>query len=146
MDHALSPFATYSSIASREMQPRVAFAVNAAATVSGMKPEDYWRLVGAPRVREQKAALGREVSNSSIAAAVEAATGKNTSRQLVEAWFAGEREPYISQLIALCSKLGLDFRTVLAPPSTRERRPAIRGSERDFSSRKPDARIGTKSR
>lgn len=127
------------------MQPRVAFAVNVTATVGGMTPGDYWRLIGAPRARERKEELGRAVSNSSIAAAVEAATGKNTSRQLVEAWFTGEREPYVSQLIALGEKLGLDPIALLAPP-TRARRPAIQGSDVKIHARKPDKLPRHKSR
>jgi hypothetical protein len=74
---------------------------------------NYWRDVGAPKARARKAELGRSVSNSMIAAAVETASGKSTSRQLVEEWFKGEREPYVSQLVALCEHLGLELSGVL---------------------------------
>lgn len=84
------------------------------ATLGGVDTtSNYWRDVGAPKVRERKAELGREVSNTTIAAAVEKSSGKNTSRQLVEEWFKGEREPYVSQLVALCEYLDLDPATVL---------------------------------
>jgi hypothetical protein len=79
-----------------------------------VKPADYWREVGAPKVRARKEELGRALSNTMIAAAVEQSSGKSTSRQLVEEWFKGEREPYVSQLVALCAHLGLDVEGVLS--------------------------------
>jgi hypothetical protein len=68
----------------------------------------YWRDVGAPKVAARKASIGRRLSNTTIAAFVEFRSQKNTSRVLVESWFKGTREPYISQLVALCEILELD--------------------------------------
>lgn len=107
-------FATKGSIPLNELQPRVANPLPAIATVGGVKAADYWREVGAPKIRARKEALGRAVSNGSIAAAVEEASGKNTSRQLVEEWMKGYREPYVSQLAALCEVLDIGMEEVLA--------------------------------
>ena len=93
----------------------VAIVAGRVATLGGVNPADYWRLVGAPKARAKKDELGRSVSNTSIAAAVEQKSGKSTSRQLVEEWFKGEREPYVSQLVALCEHLDLSIVEVLSP-------------------------------
>jgi hypothetical protein len=74
---------------------------------------DYWRRVCAPKLKRRKEELGRAVPEREIAAAVEAATGKNSERGLVSLWLLGEREPYISQFFALCEKLGMDPAEVL---------------------------------
>lgn len=78
-----------------------------------MDPKDYWRNVCAPVVRSKKAEIGRKLTNTDIAAAVEHASGKDTSRQLVEHWFKGFREPYLSQFVALCERLEIEPVTVL---------------------------------
>ncbi len=88
-----------------------------------MDPKDYWRLVCAPVVRGKKEKLkkqkiGGDFTNSDIAAAVERATGKDTSRQLVEHWLNGRREPYLSQFIALCAWLEVDPIEALKPAGT----------------------------
>lgn len=84
-----------------------------------MEPLDYWRKVCAPVIRDKKEKLGRSISNSTIAAAVEAKTGKGSSRQLVEAWFHGDREPYVGQFVALCEKLDLDPALVIGQEKRR---------------------------
>lgn len=99
------------------------------ATVRVVQPSDYWSKVCAPKVRAVKRDLGRAVSNTAIAAAVEQRTGKNTSRQLVEAWFSGVREPYISQLIALCEYLELAPADVFLSKPTAQREPLFRARE-----------------
>lgn len=78
-----------------------------------MDPKDFWRNVCAPVVRSKKKEIGRDLSNTDIAAAVELASGKDTSRQLVEHWFRGIREPYMSQFVALCTRLEIEPVTVL---------------------------------
>ncbi len=85
-----------------------------------MDPKDYWKQVCAPIVRGKKEKIGRSLTNSDIAAAVERATGKDTSRQLVEHWFRGIREPYMSQFIALCARLEVDPMEVLKPAGARQ--------------------------
>lgn len=107
-------FATKGSIPRGGLQPGVANRTAPLATVGGVKAADYWREIGAPKIRARKDALGRSVSNSSIAAAVEEASGKNTSRQLVEEWMKGEREPYVSQLAALCTVLDIGMEEILS--------------------------------
>lgn len=74
----------------------------------GKKASEYWREVCAPAIRRRKKDLGRGVPEREIAAYVEAESGKLTSRGLVSLFVSGKREPYISQFIALCSKLDLD--------------------------------------
>lgn len=82
-----------------------------------MDPKGYWKQVCAPVVRGKKAKFGRSLSNTAIAASIERATGKDTSRQLVEHWFRGIREPYMSQFIAMCDRLEIDPIEVLKPAS-----------------------------
>jgi len=112
-----STFATNGSISGRaaasDLPRSVAYRVTVAATVGGMNPREYWLKIGAPKVRLRKSEMGRKVTNSAIAAAVESKSGKRTTRNLVEAWFKGFREPYISQLVALCSVMGLEVGDVL---------------------------------
>lgn len=74
-----------------------------------MNPSDYWRRVCAPEVRARKREIGRSMTNTEIAAEVEAKSGKATTRQLLEMFFRGEREPYISQLVALCGAMDMDM-------------------------------------
>jgi hypothetical protein len=77
-------------------------------------PKDYWRLVCAPKLREQKERRwGRELPAWEIADAVSKASGKPIDRGAVGHWLTGVREPYISQFIALCSKLEIDPMEVL---------------------------------
>lgn len=114
-----SAFATQGSIPYIDMQPPVAIATGRKATVSSMESKDYWRNVCAPVVRSKKKEIGRAVTNTDIAAAVERATGKDTSRQLVEHWFRGLREPYMSQFVALCDRLGIEPVAVLTGGSVK---------------------------
>lgn len=86
----------------------------------------YWRDVCAPKLKSKKDELGREMPERAIAAAVEAASGKNTSRGLVSLWLLGEREPYISQFYALCDKLGCDPVDVLRKEKVKEHIPLRR--------------------
>lgn len=92
-----------------------------------IKPADYWRVVCAPKVRARKREIGRSPSNTEIAAQIEAETGKPSGRQLVEAWFAGRREPFISQFFALCAVLTIDPMEVLA--HNKGGKPLVRLSE-----------------
>jgi hypothetical protein len=128
VDLPVSPFATQGSITRDSLQPWVAKSALPLATVCGMEWSGYWKEVAAPKARARKDRLGRAVSNTSIAAAVEASTGKRTSRQLVEAWFAGKREPYISQFFALCKYLELDPGEMLEVASTPQRHGMLRGA------------------
>lgn len=127
-------FATEGSIPQGGLQPQVAIRPKPLATVGGVKAADYWKSVGAPKIRARKEALGRSVSNTAIAAKVEEASGKSTSRQLVEEFMKGEREPYISQLVALCAFLELEIEEVLTPAV--ERTPALRTGNLRFSKAK----------
>ena len=111
------------------MQQVVASCVAPLATVRVMKPADYWKEIGAPKLRARKAEIGRAMANREIAAAVEARSGKGTTRQLVEMFFRGDREPYISQLIALCQVLELDPATVMGMAPTSLRAPAFHSQE-----------------
>ncbi len=93
-----------------------------------MKAADYWREVGAPKLRARKAEIGRSMTNTDIADVVEGMSGKRTTRPLLEAFFKGEREPYISQLVAICDVMKMDLMSLVAPP-TAMRRPAFRVQE-----------------
>lgn len=104
-----------------------------------MNPKDYWAKVGAPKVRLRKLELGRKVTNTEIAAAVELKSGKRTTRNLVEAWFKGFREPYVSQLVALCSTMDIGVGEVLRAASTQASEPLFRsGSAEGKSYKKSD--------
>lgn len=102
--------------------------------------EGYWREVCAPRLREQKKALedaGQTITQEELASFVEANTRKRSTRALAGHWISGTREPYISQFIALCTKLRIDPMTVLSAAPTAQRQPAIRGDEKKIMYRKP---------
>ena len=109
------------------VQPPVAFARQAVATFRGMKEwRDYWRVVCAPKIRARRDGMkeaGDKTNNTEIAAAIEEASGKNTTRQLFEAWMKEDeesgREPYISQFLAMCEKIGMVPEEVLEPPPPR---------------------------
>lgn len=75
--------------------------------------DKYWSDVCAPVLKARKRALGRKVPEKEIAAAVEDSTKKRSTRGLVNAWLSGKREPYISQFLALCDKMGADEIAVL---------------------------------
>lgn len=106
-----------------------------------MEPSDYWRKVCAPKVRARKEEIGRALTNTEIGAYVEAATGKPSGRALVESWFKGEREPFVSQLLALCERLELDPFTVLASPSTQKARTVVRVQEGKIGSGNIDSSV-----
>lgn len=78
------------------------------------KPSTYWRDLCAPILKRRKEALGRKVPEREIAAFVESESGKDTGRALINLFLLGEREPYVSQFIALCTKLELSPLDVLA--------------------------------
>lgn len=98
----------------------------------------YWAKVCAPILKARKDELGRGVPEREIAAFVESETGQDSSRSLVSLWLLGEREPTVSQFIALCDKLGLELDEVLAATTTPKRQAAVHGDQAKFSSRKPD--------
>lgn len=84
------------------------FTPETAVTVAPMGAREYWRAVCAPILKARKQILNHDLSDQDIASYVEAESGKSTSRVLVNLWFSGRREPYMSQFIALCSKLAVD--------------------------------------
>lgn len=80
-----------------------------ACTLRGMGDlKRLWRDVLAPTLKKQKDALGRKVPERQIAYDVAQATGQDSSRSLLSMWFSGEREPTVSQFVALCRRLMLD--------------------------------------
>jgi hypothetical protein len=102
-----------------------------------MNPKEYWARIGAPKIRLRKRELGRAVSNTTIASAVESQSGKATSRQLVEEWMKGNREPYVSQLVALCDQMKISLTEVLQPAATVREQPLFqsgRGERRTIKS------------
>lgn len=101
---------------SRPLTPTVVLRARPIDTLSVMGRKswgDHWKNVCAPILMARKKELGRRVPEREIAAAVEAATGKQSERSLVGMWLQGRREPYVSQFIALCEKLELDPAEVL---------------------------------
>lgn len=116
-------FATQGSIPHIGTQPRVAHRCKETATVRSVDPKDYWRLVCAPKLREQKESRwGREMPAWDIADAVSKASGKPIDRAAVGHWLTGIREPYFSQFIALCTKLEIDPVEVMTPATAQKRR------------------------
>lgn len=107
------------------MQQGVATGGAQHATLSVMKSVDYWREVCAPKLRGRKREIGRELTNTEIAAAVEARSTKSTTRQLIEHFFNGRREPYISQFFALCEVMKLDPMDVLTQRQQHTERKAL---------------------
>jgi len=73
-----------------------------------MDPKDHWRDVCAPLLKARKAELGRKLPEREIAAYVEANTGKPSQQTLINHWLTGRREPFVSQFLALCTKLEVD--------------------------------------
>jgi hypothetical protein len=73
----------------------------------------YWAEVLAPTLREKKRELGRALPERTIAFDVAKATGQDSSRSLLAMWFRGEREPTVSQFMALCERIELDPAEVL---------------------------------
>lgn len=61
----------------------------------------------------RKRELGRKVPEREIAAYVATQTGKPSERALVGMWLHGEREPFVSQFLALCVKLQINPNEVL---------------------------------
>ncbi len=92
-----------------------------------MEAKEYWAKVGAPILRAKKDEIGRSASNTDLAAQVEAACGKRTTRQLFEHFINGKREPYVSQLVAMCQVMGVDLDSVISPPTVK-RRALIQGA------------------
>ena len=96
-----------------------------------MQPGDYWKLVAAPKIRARKRVLGRARSNASLAEAIELASGKRTGRGLFEHFMRGTREPYISQVVAMCSVMEVPLQEILQPAiPTIAKQPLIRVRER----------------
>ena len=73
-----------------------------------------WRDVLAPQLKARKDELGRKVPERQIAYEVAQATGQESSRSLLAMWLRGEREPTVSQFVALCRRLMLDPVEMLA--------------------------------
>lgn len=91
----------------------------------------YWRDVLAPKLLARKRELGRAVPERRIAFEVAQATGQDSSRSLLAMWFRGEREPTVSQFLALCERMDLSWSEVLsANHRISERKPARRVNER----------------
>lgn len=67
----------------------------------------YYSKVVAPKLRAKKAELGRSVPERSIAFDLQMATGQESSRSLLAMWLRGEREPTITQFMALCERMGI---------------------------------------
>ena len=93
-----------------------------------------WRDVLAPQLKARKDELGRKVPERQIAYEVAQATGQESSRSLLAMWLRGEREPTVSQFVALCRRLMLDPVEVLASRTYigAPREPAHNPSERQF--------------
>lgn len=106
----------------QRLQPPVANRAAAIATFRIMEEKwgSHWRLVCAPKLLERKEKLGRAVPEVEIAAFVESETGKPSGRALVWRWLHGEREPFVSQFLALCQKLGVEPNSILDGKATAE--------------------------
>ena len=77
-----------------------------------MEPKTYWLEVCSPVLKQRRDDLkraGEWKSQSDIAAEVSELSGKPSERALVGHWISGEREPYTSQAVALCSILKIRF-------------------------------------
>jgi hypothetical protein len=89
-----------------------------------------WREVLAPQLKAAKSGLGRRVPERQIAYEVAQATGQESSRSLVAMWLSGEREPTVTQFIALCRRLMLDPVQILASstyyPAVASAQPLVR--------------------
>lgn len=118
------------------MQQGVAIQAVRNATVCSVIANEFWRKFGAPKLRARKAEIGRDMSNTDIAAAVETRSGKRTSRQLFEHILHGRREPYISQLVAICDVMEMELESFTAT-TTPARRPLIQSAKTHTKSRKP---------
>lgn len=80
-----------------------------AGTVRDMEDwRGFWVKKIAPRLKARKDELGRNHPERTIAFDVQMATGQESSRSLLAMWFRGEREPTLSQFMALCDRMGLD--------------------------------------
>lgn len=104
----------------------------------------YWREVCAPKLKAKKDELGRSVPERDIAAAVETASRKRTTRGLISLFLLGEREPYISQFMALCQKLGLDPLDVLGKETPQSLVPLSRINEKGVRKRTQKSHIQAK--
>lgn len=97
-----------------------------------MGASDYWREVGAPKLRELLVAYKEQsrtkINNSEIASQVETRSGKKTGRVAFEHFVNGVREPYVSQLVAISEILHVDLSELLQKSPTPIRRPLLRGA------------------
>ncbi len=101
----------------------------------------YWRQVLAPKLKARKAELGRKVSETSIAYDVSQGTGQDSSRSLLAMWLRGEREPTVSQFMALCERMGLSGIDLLRDSiNVRQRTPRRVIDERERASAKTTQR------
>lgn len=117
------------------MQQGVAPRLSEVATVCSVIASEYWKKFGAPMLRARKREIGRSMHNVDIAEAVESRSGKKTSRQLFEHFLHGRREPYISQLVAICDVMNLRLEDFVASTVT-ARRPAIDSAKTHRSEQK----------
>ena len=69
---------------------------------------DFYRKQIAPRLKARKDDMGRGESERAIAFDVQMATGQVSSRSLLAMWLRAEREPTISQFMALCDRMEVD--------------------------------------
>jgi hypothetical protein len=104
-----------------------------------MEASDYWSKVGAPRLRAlitaYKESSRTKVTNSELASQVETRSGKKAGRAAFEHFVNGVREPYVSQLVAICEILEIDVAELLQPP-TRVRQPLVHSAFTHTKSRK----------
>lgn len=94
-----------------------------------MDPAEYWKTYGAPKVRARKAEIGRELTNEAIAEAIERLSGKRTTRKAFENFMNGIREPYVSQLMALCSIMELRAEEFFQAAAVVKREPLVHRRE-----------------
>jgi len=101
----------------------------------------YYKKSLAPKLKARKDELGRSVPERSIAFDLQMATGQESSRSLLAMWFRGEREPTVTQFMALCERMGLSPIEVLAASgSVRQRTRGRTINEKDAAA-EPDKRI-----
>lgn len=98
-----------------------------AGTLGGMKDwRTYYRAVVVPKLKARKVELGRAVPERTIAFDVMMATGQDSSRSLLQMWLRGEREPTVSQFMALCDRLDLNPIQIISQPARANQRQSAR--------------------
>jgi len=98
--------------------------------------EAYWRKVVAPQLRAKKNEIGRGVPGRRIAFELQQETGQVSSPSLFRMWLKGDREPTVTQFLALCEKLDLPWAGVLKPVmKVSHRAPLRRTTEKSVTPR-----------